>query len=124
VPPDLPPTRADADLLRRVIANLATFVAQRSGRARIVICGAQDAQKWLTLGISGPNVPSQAALDEAEHLLSRLAAVDGVGGSNSALGVAPVGLALARVIVEFYGGSLSIGGADFPGFVVRLPAAI
>jgi hypothetical protein len=34
-----------------------------------------------------------------------------------------VGVVLARIIVESYGGSLSISGADSPGFVVRLPAA-
>ena len=34
-----------------------------------------------------------------------------------------VGVVLARIIVEFYGGSLSISGGSTPGFVVRLPAA-
>jgi len=30
---------------------------------------------------------------------------------------------LARIIVEFYGGSLSISGGASPGFAIRLPAA-
>jgi hypothetical protein len=41
-------------------------------------------------------------------------------GGNKSL----VGLVLARLIVEHFGGSLGIAGGDTPGFIVRLPAAV
>jgi signal transduction histidine kinase len=124
VPADLPPTRADADLLRRAVGNLAGFAAQRSGQGKIAITGAQDAQKWLVLTIAGSAfdgaaAPTEALLDESRQFLARLAAGDSIGAPGGAL----VGVVLARIIVEFYGGSLSISGEDQPGFVVRLPAA-
>lgn len=124
VPADLPPARADQDLLRRAVGSLAGFAAQRSGQGRIAISGSQDAQKWLVLEIAGSAftgsaVPTESLLDESRQFLARLAESDGSGAPGSAM----VGVVLARVIVEFYGGSLSVRGEDSPGFVVRLPAA-
>ena len=124
VPADLPSTRADGDLLRRAIGNLVAFAAQRSGRGKIAIAGSQDPQKWLVLTISGSAfagaaAPTESLLDESRQFLARLADATG----SEAPGAAMVGVVLARIIVEFYGGSLSISGGDTPGFVVRLPAA-
>lgn len=124
VPADLPSTRADGDLLRRAIGNLVAFAAQRSGQGKIAIAGSQDPQKWLVLTISGSAFtgaagPTESLLDESRQFLARLADATGA----EAPGAAMVGVVLARIIVEFYGGSLSISGGDTPGFVVRLPAA-
>jgi signal transduction histidine kinase len=121
VPTDLPPTRADGDLLRRAIANLAGYAAQKSGQGKIVIAGHQDAARWLVLTITGSAfngaaAPTEALLDESRQFLSQL------GAGASAQGV-QVGVVLARIIVEFYGGSLAVGPREAPGFVVRLPAA-
>lgn len=124
IPADLPPTRADPDLLRRAVANLAAFAAQRSGQGTITIAGSRDAQGWLTLAIagsafSGPAAPSEALLDEARQFLARIGGDDRSDTTSGAL----IGIVLARMIVEFYGGSLSVAQATSPGFIVRLPAA-
>ncbi|MBS4097073.1 MAG: hypothetical protein KGZ83_09610 [Sulfuricella sp.] len=124
IPTDLPQTRADADLLRRAIAGLTIFAVQRSGRGRIVLGGSQDQEKWLVLSVtgsafSGDAAPSEALLDESRQFMARLAS----GASPSANGGPLVGVVLARIIIEFFGGSLNVSGEkDAPGFIVRLPA--
>jgi signal transduction histidine kinase len=136
VPADLPPTRADAGLLRRAVGNLVGFAAQSSGHGRIAISGAQDAQGWLVLTIAGSAfegaaAPTEALLDESRQFLARLAGGDSAGAlgeasrgiAGNAPGGALVGVVLARIIVEFYGGTLSISDGEQPGFAVRLPAA-
>lgn len=121
---DLPPTRADADQLRRAVANLAAFAAQRAGKGKIAISGARDAEGWLTLtmtgsAFSGPAIPSEAILDESRQFLARLSGDDRAGATNGVL----IGVVLARLIIESCGGTLSVAPASSPGFVVRLPAA-
>jgi signal transduction histidine kinase len=123
VPADLPPVRADADLLRRAIAGIVAMAAQRSGQGTVDISATQDSEQWLAIAItgsafSGAARPTDAMLDESRQFLARLAAVDATNTSGGEL----VGLVLARMIVEFYGGSLAVSAAG-PGFVVRLPAA-
>ncbi len=123
VPADLAPARIDAALLRRAIANIIAMAAQRSGQGDVTISAKQDAGQWLVLAItgtafSGPAQPTEAMLDESRQFMARLAAVD----TTDAAGGELVGLVLARVIVEFHGGSLAIS-AGAPGFIVRLPAA-
>lgn len=125
VPTDLPTTRADADLLRRAIAGLAAYAAQRNGRGRLMIGASVDDKQWLVLSItgtaySGDAAPNDALLDESRQFLSRLAS-----GATPANGGGPlIGVVLARVIVEFFGGSLALSEAkDAPGFIVRLPTA-
>ncbi|GEP53812.1 hypothetical protein RSO01_09780 [Reyranella soli] len=121
---DLAPARADADLLRRAIASIVAMAAQRSGQGRVTISAKQDTEQWLVLAITGsaftgPAQPTAAMLDESRQFMARLAAVDTTNAGGGEL----VGLVLARVIVEFYGGSLAISGGE-PGFIVRLPAAV
>ena len=125
VPADLAPARADADLLRRAIASIIAMAAQRSGQGAVTISARQDTDQWLVLTItgsafSGPAQPSDAMLDESRQFMTRLAAVD---TTTDAAGGELVGLVLARVIVEFYGGSLAVSAGE-PGFIVRLPAAV
>ncbi len=125
IPAELPPTRADADLLRRAIAGLVGFAAQRAGRGRIVLAGSLDEANWLVLSITGSaftdaGAPSEALLDESRQFMARLAS----GSSPAANGGPLVSLVLARIIIEFYGGSLSVSGSkDAPGFIVRLPVS-
>lgn len=124
VPADLAPARADADLLRRAIASIIAMAAQRSGQGAVTISAKQDSDQWLVLTItgsafSGPARPIDAMLDESRQFMARLAAID----TTDAAGGELVGLVLARVIVEFYGGSLAVSGGE-PGFIVRLPAAV
>ena len=124
IPADLPPTRADADLLRRAFAGLVGYAAQRAGQGRITLAATQDQDKWLVLSITGSaftgaGAPSEALLDESRQFLTRLAAGGSATNSGPLLSVV-----LARVIIEFYGGSLSVStNKDAPGFIVQLAAA-
>lgn len=125
VPADLPPTRADADLLRRAIASLVGYATQRVGRGRITLSASQDDAHWLVLSITGSaftneGAPSEALLDESRQFMARLAS----GADQSENGATLVGVVLARIIIEFYGGTLAISKNDAaPGFIVRLAAA-
>lgn len=125
VPDDLPNTRADADLLRRAIAGLVGFAAQRTGRGRIVLSAVLDEAQWLVLSITGSaftdaGAPYEALLDESQQFMERLASSASALSSSGA----SVSVVLSRSIVEFYGGSLRISdNKDAPGFVVRLPVA-
>ncbi len=133
VPADLPPTRADGDLLRRAFAALVAYAAQRAGQGRITLSGSQDEAKWLVVTItgsafSGVGAPNEALLDESRQFLTRLAGDTTSGASPNAGPVANggplVSVVLARIIFEFYGGSLSVSeNKDAPGFIVRLAAA-
>jgi hypothetical protein len=58
-------------------------------------------------------------LDEAGQFLAQLAEDSDVAARANAL----IGVVLARMIVEFYGGTLGVAGPEAPGFVIRLPAA-
>jgi aspartyl/asparaginyl-tRNA synthetase len=68
---------------------------------------------------SGPAAPSEMLLDEAGQFLAQLAEDSHVAARANAL----IGVVLARMIVEFYGGTLGVAGPEAPGFVIRLPAA-
>lgn len=134
---DLPSTRADGDLLRRAVAGLVRFAAQRTGQGRIALAAALDESRWLVLSITGSAftgdaAPTEALLDESRQFIARLASGTGTtdttnttntsssNGNNEAL----VSVVLSRTIVEFYGGSLRISDSkDAPGFIVRLPVA-
>ena len=121
----LPPPEAPTPAPRgSAIGSLAAYAGQRSGQGKITITGSQDDQKWLVLTIAGSAftgaaAPSEALLDESRQFLARLASGEASGGNGSSL----VGVVLARIIVEFYGGSLAVGPKEAPGFVMRLPAA-
>lgn len=125
VPADLPPTRADADLLRRAFAGLVGYAAQRVGQGRIALTASQDDAKWLVVAITGSaftgvGALTETLLDESRQFLTRLAS----GGNADANGGPMVGVVMARVIFEFYGGSVAISTSkDAPGFIVRLAAA-
>lgn len=122
---DLPPTRADGDLLQRAFAALVGYAARGVGQGQIKISGTVDDAKWLVVAITGSaftgaGATSEALLDESRQFLARLAN----GAAPAADGGSMVSVVLARVIIEFYGGSLSVSPtAGAPGFIVRLPAA-
>jgi hypothetical protein len=114
----------DGDLLRRAIGSLVGFAAQRSGQGEVRFSAEQDAQGWLVLRMTGtaffgPAAPSEMLLDEAGQFLAHLAEDSDVAARANAL----IGVVLARMIVEFYGGTLGVAGPEAPGFVIRLPAA-
>jgi hypothetical protein len=123
VPADLPLTRADGGLLRRAIAGLIGYAAQDVGAAAIRLEAWQDDAKWLMLSITGPafageRAPSAALLEQSRRLAQPQAGeqADDCGSL--------VSVVLARIIIEFYGGTLDIASSeDEPGFIVRLASA-
>ncbi len=119
---ELPPVRADAGLLRRAIAGLVGYAAQRGGHGKITLSARHDREGgWLNLTITGSafaaaGAPDEALIDESRQFLARIA-----GSPGEAPNAAPlVAVVLSRIILEFYGGSLEIASGE-PGFVARLP---
>ena len=123
---ELPPTRAGPDLLRRAITGLVGYAAERVGKGEIKLSAAPDDTQWLVLNITGSaftglGAPTDALLDESRQFMARLS---DYGSGNSADSRALISVVLARLIIEFYGGTLSISqDVETPGFVVRLSAA-
>lgn len=118
VDPRLPPVRADAGLLERVLANLVDNAVRHSpaGTAvRLVVAGAGDRVAVRVID-HGPGVPAaeQEQMFAAFRRLGDAEARDGLG----------LGLAVARGLTEAMGGTLT--AADTPGggltMVVDLPA--
>jgi hypothetical protein len=125
-PDGLPDARADADLLRRAIAALVTYAARGAGNGTIVLQGDLTASGWLRLAITGTafqnaGAPTESLLDESRQFLSRLATEHAIADSGTTL----IPIVLARMIVEFYGGSIEASPANKanPGFVILLPVA-
>jgi hypothetical protein len=91
----------------------------------VLLSLSQDSDKWLLISLSGTafagaNAPKETLLDESRQFLEKMATGLSPEGGNKSL----IGLVLARLIIENFGGSLGVSGGDAPGFVVRLPAAV
>ena len=127
VPQNLPQIRVDEDLMRRALSALVNYAARGAGQGKIAIQGSVNLQGWLKLSITGSayelaGAPTDSVLDESRQFLSRLATEQGAIETNATL----IPIVLARMIVEFYGGTVDASPADTanPGFVVLLPAAV
>ena len=122
---NLPSTRGEPALVEKALSNLVAYAAHLSGQGEVLLSLSQDSDKWLLISLSGTafagsNAPKETLLDESRQFLDKMAAGLSPEGGNKSL----VGLVLARLIVEHFGGSLGIAGGDTPGFIVRLPAAV
>ena len=122
---NLPSTRGESAFVEKALSNLVAYAAYLSGQGEVLLSLSQDSDKWLLISLSGTafagtNAPTEKLLDESRQFLEKLAAGLAPDGANRSL----IGLVLARLIVEHFGGSLGISGNDAPGFVVRLPAAM
>ena len=119
---DLPLVRGDAGLLRRAIAGLVGYAAQRGGHGKITLSGRYDRDAgWLNLSITGAafaaaGAPDEALLDESRQFLARI----GASPTDTPNAAPLVAVVLSRIILEFYGGTLDIPTGE-PGFVARLP---
>jgi len=125
IQPNLPSTRGEPALVEKALSNLVAYAAHLSGQGEVVLSLTQDSEKWLVIALSGtafngPNAPKENLLDESRQFLEKITAGISPDGGDKSL----IGLVLARLIIEHFGGSLGISSADSPGFVVRLPAAM
>ena len=125
IQPDLPATRGEPVLVEKALSSLVAFAAHLSGQGEVLLTLSQDSEKWLLITLSGSafagsNAPTEKLLDETRQFLEKMAAGLSYEGGNKIL----IGLVLARLIFENFGGSLGVSGSDYPGFIVRLPAAI
>jgi hypothetical protein len=126
VPADLPDARIDPDLLHRAIVALVSYAARRAGSGTIALEGGRTASGWLRLAITGTayekaGAPTEAMLDESRQFIARLATEHAIADAGATL----IPVVLARLIVEFYGGSIeaSTGAQQAPGFAILLPVA-
>jgi signal transduction histidine kinase len=120
---NLPSTRGDNDLIVRALGNLVAYAAQQSGQGEVIFTASQDDDQWLLLTLTGSafagaSAPSNALLDESRQFLAQIEHGSGSVGNYKSL----VGVVLAKLILENFGGSLDVGSSDAPGFVLRLPA--
>jgi two-component system OmpR family sensor kinase len=112
-------TRADPQLLRRVLDNLLDNAVRHTpagGTVGVILI--RDAAHWtITVWDTGPGVPEA----ERPSLFERFTRGDPARGRQT--GGAGLGLALCRVIVELHGGSITLDdGVSGALFRVRLPA--
>ena len=122
---NLPATRGEPALVEKALSNLVAYAAQLSGQGEVLLSLSQDSDKWLLISLSGTafagaDAPTEKLLDESRQFLEKMAAGLSPDGANKSL----IGVVLARLIVEHFGGSLGISGSDAPGFIVRLPASM
>ena len=122
---NLPATRGEPALVEKALSNLVAYAAQLSGQGEVLLSLSQDSDKWLLISLSGTafagaDAPTEKLLDESRQFLEKMAAGLSPDGANKSL----IGVVLARLIVEHFGGSLGVSGSDAPGFIVRLPASM
>ena len=121
---ELPPVRADAALLRRAIAGLVSYAAQRGGQGKISISARHSPEKgMIDIVITGSaftaaGAPDEALIDESRQFLSRVSANPAAMPNAAPL----VAVVLSRIILEFYGGSLELPFKE-AGFIARLPVS-
>jgi len=120
---NLPSTRGDNDLIVRALSNLVAYAAQESGQGEVIFTASQDDDQWLQLALTGSafagaGAPNHALLDESRQFLAQIEHGSISVGNYKSL----VGVVLAKLILENFGGSLDVGSSAAPGFVLRLPA--
>ena len=120
---NLPSTRGDKDLIVRALSNLVAYAAQQSGQGEVIFSASQDDDQWLQLALTGSafagaSAPNPGLLDESRQFLAQIEHGSSSVGNYKSL----VGVVLAKLILENFGGSLEAGSSAAPGFVLRLPA--
>lgn len=120
----LPPTHGDARLLSGAISRLINHTTHASGAGQLNISLSLASDDFLTLTFSGSAyagslAPTAALLDEARQFMAELSSGFIADGKREKL----IGIILAKVIIERFGGTLEAGPSDLPGFIVRFPAA-
>ena len=104
IPPDLPPVRADARLLREVLQNLLDNAVQYTPSGGKIEVQAEAGPRDVTVAVSdtGIGIP----LADQERIFERFYRVD--AARSREVGGTGLGLSIARHIVETLGGKLSV----------------
>ena len=104
IPPDLPPVRADARLLREVLQNLLDNAVQYTPSGGKIEVQAEAGPREITVAVSdtGIGIP----LADQERIFERFYRVD--AARSREVGGTGLGLSIARHIVETLGGKLSV----------------
>ncbi|MGH9574377.1 MAG: sensor histidine kinase [Candidatus Acidiferrales bacterium] len=104
IPPDLPPVRADARLLREVLQNLLDNAVQYTPSGGKIEVQAKAGPCEVTVAVSdtGIGIP----LADQERIFERFYRVD--AARSREVGGTGLGLSIARHIVETLGGKLSV----------------
>lgn len=104
IPPDLPPVRADARLLREVLQNLLDNAVQYTPSGGKIEVQAEAGSRDVTIAVSdtGIGIP----LADQERIFERFYRVD--AARSREVGGTGLGLSIARHIVETLGGRLSV----------------
>ena len=125
---DLPLVRAQPDLLAKAFVGLIGYAVEGGGQGFIALDAEVETTGWIKLRIAGSafdkaGAPNDALIDESRQFLNKINSSDNSGMDQHAYIVA---VALSRVIIEFYGGSLETLSANstHSGFIVRLPISL
>jgi two-component system phosphate regulon sensor histidine kinase PhoR len=119
-PPELPPVRGDAGLLREVLQNLLDNAVQYTpgGGSVNLSAAARDHEAVITVADTGIGIP----LADQERIFERFYRVD--AARSREVGGTGLGLSIARHIVEAHGGRLwvesSVGQGSQFHFTVPL----
>jgi hypothetical protein len=123
IPDGLSSTYGDSRLLAGAISRLITHTTHTSGSGQLNISMRSNGEDSLILSFSGSAyagslAPTAALLDEARQFMAELSTGFISDGKREKL----IGLILAKVVIEYFGGALEAGPIEDPGFRVRFPA--
>lgn len=124
IPDGLPSTYGDSRLLAGAISRLITHTTHASGSGQLNISMQSSEEDSLILSFSGSAyagslAPTAALLDEARQFMAELSTGFISDGKREKL----IGIILAKVVIEYFGGTLEAGSIDDPGFRARFPTA-
>ncbi|HLE15939.1 MAG TPA: GAF domain-containing protein [Anaerolineales bacterium] len=117
IPADLPQIRIEADMIRRVLINLAENAVKYSPPGGQIYLGAQLGEDWITIWVqdTGPGIPP-VEKDRIFDKYTRLNTMDGPKGIG-------LGLNYCRLAVEGHGGRIWVESQPDEGsrFCFTLP---
>ncbi|APC05558.1 cache domain-containing protein [Polynucleobacter asymbioticus] len=124
IPEGLPSTYGDKSLLVEALSRLIAHSTHAAGSGQLNISLRLTGDDILVLDFSGSAyagalAPTAALLDEARQFMAELSTGFISDGKREKL----IGIILAKVVIEHFGGSLDASPSDAPGFVARFPAA-
>lgn len=124
IPEGLPSTYGDKSLLVGALSRLIAHSTHAAGSGQLDISLRLTGDDILVLDFSGSAyagalAPTAALLDEARQFMAELS----TGFISDAKREKLIGIILAKVVIEHFGGSLDASPSDVPGFVARFPAA-